>query len=74
MGLEDPVWGERVCAALILHSGEMLTLNEIRTWGKEKFAPYKVPSRILILESLPRNPLGKITKPALRRLFESASA
>ncbi|NQT55225.1 MAG: AMP-binding protein [Desulfobacteraceae bacterium] len=74
VGLEDPVWGERVCAALILHSGEMLTLNEIRTWGKEKFAPYKVPSRILILESLPRNPLGKITKPALRRLFESASA
>jgi len=69
----DPEWGERVCAALILRSGEMITLGELRDWGKARLAPYKVPSRIMFLEELPRNPLGKVTKQALRQLFEAAS-
>ena len=74
VGLEDPEWGERICAALILRSEATLTLTELRTWGKERFAPYKVPTRILILDDLPRNPLGKVTKPTLRHLFETAES
>lgn len=73
VGQADPEWGERVCAALILRSGERITLGELRDWGNTRLAPYKVPSRIMILDELPRNPLGKVTKPPLRQLFESAS-
>jgi len=72
VGVEDPEWGERVCAALVLHSGQDLGLEDVRIWGKERLAPYKVPSRVLILENLPRNPLGKVTKPPLRKLFRQS--
>jgi len=70
VGQEDPEWGERICAALVLRSGEKLTLDELRAWGKERIAPYKVPTRVLILDDLPRNPLGKVKKPDIRKLFD----
>jgi malonyl-CoA/methylmalonyl-CoA synthetase len=73
VGVEDPEWGERICAALILESGEKLSLHALREWGKTRLAPYKVPSRIVVLDDLPRNPLGKVTKPALRQRFQSSS-
>jgi malonyl-CoA/methylmalonyl-CoA synthetase len=73
VGQEDPEWGERVCAALVLRRGERLTFGDLRGWGKTRLAPYKVPGEIMILDELPRNPLGKVTKPALRQLFESGS-
>lgn len=70
IGIEDPEWGERVGAALILQRGEDLTLEELRTWGKRRLAPYKVPTRVVIVDDLPRNPLGKVTKILLKKLFE----
>jgi len=70
IGIEDPEWGERVGAALILQSGEDLKLAELRTWGKRRLAPYKVPTRVVIVDELPRNPLGKVTKLPLKKYFE----
>ena len=69
VGIEDPEWGERVCAALILKKGCALTLEALRKWGKERLAPYKVPSRILAVGELPRNAMGKVVKPEVSRLF-----
>jgi malonyl-CoA/methylmalonyl-CoA synthetase len=69
IGVEDPEWGERVCAALVLQGDGTLSLKDMRLWGKKRLAPYKIPARILLVESLPRNALGKVTKPALRKLF-----
>jgi len=70
VGIEDPEWGERVGAAVILEGGGELTLEELRTWGKKRLAPYKVPSRFVIVDDLPRNPLGKVKKVLLKKLFE----
>jgi malonyl-CoA/methylmalonyl-CoA synthetase len=70
-GVEDPEWGERVSAAVILRAGRSLSLADLRTWAKERLASYKVPARLVCLDELPRNPLGKVTKPELKRLFES---
>jgi malonyl-CoA/methylmalonyl-CoA synthetase len=70
IGIEDPEWGERVGAALILQRGKELTLAELRTWGKKRLAPYKVPTGVVTVEDLPRNPLGKVTKVLLKKLFE----
>jgi malonyl-CoA/methylmalonyl-CoA synthetase len=36
---------------------------------KDQLAGYKVPKRVLFLESLPRNDLGKVEKATLRRQF-----
>lgn len=69
VGVEDPEWGERVCAAVICRSGKSLALEPLRAWAKARLAPYKVPSRLLLLDDLPRNVMGKVTKPAVKALF-----
>ncbi|MEG4321811.1 MULTISPECIES: acyl-CoA synthetase [unclassified Microcoleus] len=69
VGIEDLEWGERVCAALVLRSQPSLTLESFRSWAKERLAVYKVPTKILILEELPRNAMGKVTKPTVIQLF-----
>ena len=70
VGIPDPVWGQRVGLAAVARSGEQVpALDELRTWGKARLAPAKVPSRALVLADLPRNALGKVTKPALTAQF-----
>ncbi len=69
VGVEDPEWGERVAAALVLAPGGDLSLEALRSWGKERLAPYKVPSLALTLDELPRNAMGKVTKPAVKKIF-----
>lgn len=71
VGLPDAEWGECVAAALVLNDGQMLDLETLRTWAKDRLAVHKVPSRLLLLDDLPRNAMGKVTKPAVRTLFES---
>lgn len=70
VGIEDPEWGERICAAVILKAGEALMLNELREWAKQRLASYKVPTRLLCLDKLPRNVMGKVTKPDVKALFQ----
>jgi malonyl-CoA/methylmalonyl-CoA synthetase len=70
VGLADPEWGERVAVAVVLRGGHELVLEELRLWAKERIAHYKVPSRMRVLEALPRNAMGKVTKPAVKALFQ----
>ncbi|MEA5602851.1 acyl-CoA synthetase [Nostoc sp. UHCC 0252] len=69
VGVADIEWGERVCAALVLQGLQPLTLEAFRSWAKERLAVYKVPTQILIVEELPRNAMGKVTKPTVVDLF-----
>ncbi|MEH2023897.1 acyl-CoA synthetase [Nostoc sp.] len=69
VGVADLEWGERVCAALVLQGSQPLTLEAFRSWAKEQLAVYKVPTQILIVEELPRNAMGKVTKPTVVELF-----
>jgi malonyl-CoA/methylmalonyl-CoA synthetase len=69
VGVADIEWGERVCAALILQPERLLTLESFRIWAKEQLAVYKIPTRILTLEELPRNAMGKVIKPRVVELF-----
>jgi malonyl-CoA/methylmalonyl-CoA synthetase len=69
VGVEDAEWGERVSAAVVLRRGSALTLEALRAWARDIMATYKIPSRLLVLTELPRNTLGKVTKPELKRMF-----
>jgi malonyl-CoA/methylmalonyl-CoA synthetase len=69
VGIPDPEWGERVAAAIVLKNGAKLRLEELRAWAKERLATHKVPSRLLTMEALPRNAMGKVTKPRVVELF-----
>jgi malonyl-CoA/methylmalonyl-CoA synthetase len=69
VGLPDEEWGERVAIAWVADSGDRPTEAEFRTWGKERLAPAKVPFVYLCISELPRNPMGKVTKAAVKELF-----
>jgi malonyl-CoA/methylmalonyl-CoA synthetase len=69
VGLADAEWGERVAAAVVLEKGHNLELEALRAWAKEFLATHKVPSRLLVLEALPRNAMGKVTKREVAALF-----
>jgi malonyl-CoA/methylmalonyl-CoA synthetase len=71
VGVRDPEWGERVAAAVVTRDGNELTLEELRVWAREWLAPYKIPTRLLVVAALPRNAMGKVTKPDVVRLFEA---
>jgi malonyl-CoA/methylmalonyl-CoA synthetase len=70
VGLEDPEWGERVGAAVVLNRGSDLILDSLRQWAKERLAVYKIPTQMLLVNDLPRNVMGKISKPEVVRLFK----
>ncbi|MBW7995691.1 MAG: AMP-binding protein [Candidatus Glassbacteria bacterium] len=71
VGVEDPEWGERVSAAVVIADGGSLTLDSLRSWAREKIAAYKLPARMRIFDDLPRNNMGKVTKPEIVQLFMS---
>jgi malonyl-CoA/methylmalonyl-CoA synthetase len=72
VGIPDPEWGERVAAAVVLRNGHALDLHSLRTWARELLAVHKLPSRLLMLDALPRNAMGKVMKPALTELFQTS--
>ena len=69
VGKKDLQWGERVCAAVVLKEDAATTQDELQKWGKEMLAPYKVPSMVIFVKDLPRNPMGKVVKATVRNLF-----
>jgi len=68
IGVPDDTWGEAVTAFLVLSAGTTITLEELKSWCKGKISAYKIPKAIKIVESLPRNAMGKVTKKLLRDL------
>ena len=70
VGIADTSWGERIGAAVVLSEGSSIDLEELRGWASDKLARYKLPTRLLLLSSLPRNSMGKITKNRIKQSFE----
>lgn len=68
VGVPDPTWGQRVCAAVV-PADDALDPDTLRAWGKERLVDYKVPREFLVVDDLPRNAMGKVTKPAVADLF-----
>jgi fatty-acyl-CoA synthase len=69
IGLPDERWGEAVTAVAVLKPGAELTLEQLRDFAAEVLARYKLPSRLEIVDVLPRNPAGKVLKFDLRDRF-----
>ncbi|KAG8508155.1 Acyl-CoA synthetase family member 3, mitochondrial [Galemys pyrenaicus] len=73
VGVPDVTWGQRVTAVLTLREGHTLSPRELKEWARGVLAPYAVPSELLLLEEIPRNPMGKVNKKdLLRQLFPDA--
>lgn len=68
VGVPDAVLGEKVCACVVPSEGGELTLAQITTFLREhkRVAVYKLPEYLMLIDALPRNPVGKILKRELR--------
>jgi acyl-CoA synthetase (AMP-forming)/AMP-acid ligase II len=76
VGIPDPVWVERVHAVVVLKENATATEDELIVFCKEHLASYKAPKSVDFVESLPKNPQGKILKKEIRarakRMAQSA--
>lgn len=68
VGLPDETWGEAVTAVVVLRAGSELDLAALRAWCRDRVSVYKIPQRLHVVPELPRNAMGKVTKPAVRAL------
>jgi len=68
-GIPDPKWGETITAAVTLRSDKTTSERELIEFCKSRLASYKSPKRIYILDSLPKNPYGKILQRELKKRF-----
>ena len=66
IGVDDPEWGARLAAFVVLRSGQELTEEQVREFVKANLARYKVPREVSFIAELPRNPTGKVLKRELR--------
>ena len=68
VGIPNEEWGELVAAVLILND-KAVSVQEISTWLREQMPAYKVPRQFRVVDELPRNAMGKVTKNDLKPLF-----
>jgi acyl-CoA synthetase (AMP-forming)/AMP-acid ligase II len=65
-GIPSEEWGEMVHATIVLAPGTALDPDDIKAFGKEHLASYKVPRSVDFIDELPRTGSGKILKRQLR--------
>jgi malonyl-CoA/methylmalonyl-CoA synthetase len=71
IGVSHPDFGEAVVACVVPAGGAHLAEQTIRSALRDRLAAFKLPKRVLILEELPRNAMGKVQKAELRRTYQS---
>ncbi|MEA2158449.1 MAG: fatty-acyl-CoA synthase [Solirubrobacteraceae bacterium] len=72
IGVEDPDFGKRLAAFVVIRPGASLTADEVREFVKGNLARYKVPRDVHFIDELPRNPTGKVLKRELRERYAGA--
>ena len=65
------VWGEEVCAVVVLRDGYEVTGEELRRHCKVNLAPYKTPKAIEFWSELPKSTVGKILRREIRNTIKS---
>lgn len=75
IGYPDELLGERVEAVVVCKPDLSLNLDGLTAHLREaRIASYKLPERLTIRDSLPRNPVGKVLKRELRQSEVAPSA
>ncbi len=69
IGVPDPEWGQQPRAIVVLKKGEMATAEEIIEYCRSKLAGFKRPRSVVFVDSLPRNPMGKVLRKVLREQY-----
>ena len=64
-GIPDALKGEVTKAWVVLKAGQHATEDELRSFCRERLAPYKVPAHIAFSTSLPKTMVGKVLRRVL---------
>jgi malonyl-CoA/methylmalonyl-CoA synthetase len=70
IGVAHPDFGEGVTAVVAKKAGAALTEAEMIGALKDRLAAYKLPKRVLFVDDLPRNAMGKVQKALLREIYK----
>lgn len=73
LGVPHELLGEAVHAVIVAQSGAGLTAEAVRAHCWRRLAPFKVPEQVTFLEQLPQNSAGKVLKPRLKEMLQSAA-
>lgn len=65
----DEQWGERLEAAITLLPGQSADSAQLLRLARDLLGPVKTPKALHVLERLPRNPVGKVTRTSVRNLL-----
>jgi acyl-CoA synthetase (AMP-forming)/AMP-acid ligase II len=73
LGLPHETWGQKIAAVVVLNPDAASSGRNGKSWGpmdmrralKDRLAGYKIPQEMRVLESIPRNAMGKVNKKAL---------
>ena len=71
IGMPDQRWGEKPIAVVVLAESTTLDLVSLTSHCRSRLAGFKVPRELVIRDSLPRNPSGKVLKRVLRAELEA---
>ncbi len=72
VGVPDATYGEAVVAVVQPRAGQKLLEEDVVAHCRARLAGYKKPRRVLFVDALPRNALGKVVKRELRIRIEAA--
>jgi long-chain acyl-CoA synthetase len=67
VGLPDKIRGEVVKAWIVLRPGQRATGAELKSFCRERLAPYKVPAKYEFVPELPKTQIGKVLYRVLRQ-------
>lgn len=68
IGIPNEEWGEVVAAVLIVRNST-LDVEKLNSWMRDRMPAYKVPRHYKVVQELPRNAMGKVTKNELKKIF-----
>jgi acyl-CoA synthetase (AMP-forming)/AMP-acid ligase II len=70
IGLPDASSGERACAVVVCKPAATITLAEMVAYLRDhQLSMHKIPEQLEIVDTLPRNPSGKVLKKDLRAIY-----
>ncbi|KWH21820.1 hypothetical protein WL99_28805 [Burkholderia cepacia] len=72
-GISDDELGEAI-VLLVVPIATCFDAQTLQAWCVEHLPRYMVPQRIVVRETVPRNPNGKFDRAALRAAFSSSDA
>ncbi len=73
IGVADPTWGRVPVAVVVPRAKGALDTADLLVFARSRLASFKVPTRIVLADELPRSPSGKLLRRQLAPLVSNAA-